>query len=77
MASEEEFVVRGTVVMMSRGDFLVRLHDTGETVKCKLSGKMRKFRIRIVMADEVDVELSPYDPQRGRIVYRVSSGRKQ
>jgi translation initiation factor IF-1 len=32
---------------------------------------MRKFRIRIVVGDEVRVELSPYDLTRGRIVYRA------
>jgi translation initiation factor IF-1 len=34
------------------------------------SGKMRKFRIRIVVGDQVRVELSPYDLTRGRITYR-------
>jgi translation initiation factor IF-1 len=35
-----------------------------------MGGKMRKFRIRIVVGDKVKVELSPYDLTRGRIVYR-------
>ncbi len=36
-----------------------------------LSGKMRKFRIRIVLGDHVTVAVSPYDPTRGRITYRA------
>jgi translation initiation factor IF-1 len=35
-----------------------------------MSGKMRRYRIRIVVGDKVKVELSPYDLNRGRIVYR-------
>jgi translation initiation factor IF-1 len=42
----------------------------GHTVLAHLSGKMRKFRIRIVLGDQVTVAVSPYDPTRGRIVFR-------
>jgi translation initiation factor IF-1 len=35
-----------------------------------LSGKMRKYYIRILLGDSVRVEMSPYDLTRGRIVYR-------
>jgi translation initiation factor IF-1 len=34
------------------------------------AGKMRKYRIRILLGDRVKIELSPYDLTRGRIVYR-------
>jgi len=37
-----------------------------------LSGKMRRFYIRILLGDRVTLEMSPYDMQRGRIVYRYS-----
>jgi len=39
-------------------------------VLAQASGKMRKFRIRILPGDSVKLELSPYDPSRGRITYR-------
>lgn len=39
-------------------------------VLAHLSGKMRKFRIRIVLGDRVVVEVSPYDLTRGRVTYR-------
>lgn len=42
----------------------------GQLVLAQASGRMRKFRIRILPGDSVKVELSPYDPTRGRIVYR-------
>ena len=42
----------------------------GVLVLAQACGKMRKFRIRILPGDSVKVELTPYDPARGRIVYR-------
>lgn len=49
--------------------FRVRL-DNGHEVLAYLSGKMRKYYIRVLLGDRVKVELSPYDLTRGRIVYR-------
>jgi len=44
--------------------------ENGVLVLVQASGKMRKFRIRILPGDSVRLELSPYDPTRGRITYR-------
>lgn len=44
--------------------------ENGVVVLAQACGKMRKFRIRILPGDTVKVELSPYDPSRGRVVYR-------
>lgn len=44
--------------------------ENGVVVLAQACGKMRKFRIRILPGDAVKVELSPYDPTRGRVVYR-------
>lgn len=49
--------------------FRVKL-DSGPEVLAHISGKMRKYYIRILLGDRVLVELSPYDPTRGRILYR-------
>jgi len=49
--------------------FKVQL-DNGHHVLAYLSGKMRKFYIRILLGDRVRVEMSPYDLTRGRIIYR-------
>lgn len=51
--------------------FKVRLVDQQDTeVLAYLSGKMRKFRIRILPGDTVTVEMSPYDLSKARITYR-------
>ncbi len=52
------------------GMFRVRVADDHE-ILAHLSGKMRKFRIRIVLGDQVTVAVSPYDLRRGRVVYRA------
>lgn len=63
---------RGIIKEIQRGDnFLVVLADhTSHVVKAYLSGKMRIDKITLAMGDAVDVELSPYDLTRGRIVWR-------
>lgn len=49
--------------------FRVRL-ENGHEVLAYLSGKMRKYYIRILLGDRVAVEMSPYDLTRGRITFR-------
>ncbi len=50
--------------------FRVRLDD-GQELLAYLSGKLIVHRIRILPGDRVTVEISPYDPTKGRIVYRL------
>lgn len=71
MAKEEgKVTVEGVVVeALPSTQFKVRL-DNGHEVLAYLSGKMRKYYIRILLGDRVRVEMSPYDLTRGRIVYR-------
>jgi len=71
MAKEEgKIQVEGTITEALPGtQFRVRL-DNGYDVLAYLSGKMRKYYIRILLGDRVRVEMSPYDLTRGRIVYR-------
>jgi translation initiation factor IF-1 len=67
---DDKIVVEGTVTEALPGtQFRVRL-ETGHEVLAYLSGKMRKYYIRILLGDQVRVEMSPYDLTRGRIVYR-------
>ena len=67
---EDKILVEGTVVEALPGtQFKVKL-ETGHSVLAYLSGKMRKYYIRILLGDKVRVEMSPYDLTRGRIVYR-------
>ncbi len=44
--------------------------ENGVRVLAQACGRMRRFRIRILPGDRVKLELSPYDPTRGRITYR-------
>ena len=50
--------------------FRVQL-ENGHPVLAHLAGKMRRFRIRVLPGDRVRVEVSPYDLDRGRIIYRL------
>lgn len=70
MTKEEAIEVEGEVVEpLPNAMFRVKL-DNGHIVLAHISGKMRKFYIRILPGDRVTVELSPYDLTRGRITYR-------
>ena len=70
MGKEEKIEVEGTIIEALPGtQFRVKL-DNGHEVLAYLSGKMRKYYIRILLGDHVRVEMSPYDLNRGRIVYR-------
>jgi translation initiation factor IF-1 len=70
MAKQEKIEVMGTVTEALKGTkFKVEL-DNGHEVIGYLSGKMRRYYIRILLGDRVKLELSPYDLNRGRIVYR-------
>ena len=67
---EEKIEIEGTVIEALPGtQFRVEL-DNGHQVLAYLSGKMRKYYIRILLGDRVRVEMSPYDLTRGRITYR-------
>jgi translation initiation factor IF-1 len=44
--------------------------DNGLSVLATISGRMRQYYIKILPGDRVTVEVSPYDPSRGRITYR-------
>ena len=46
--------------------------DNGHETLGYMAGKMKRYRIRINPGDRVKIELSPYDLDRGRIVYRLS-----
>ncbi len=71
MAKEEAITIEGKVVEpLKNAMFRVEL-DNGHRVLCHVSGKMRRYFIRILPGDTVTVELSPYDLTRGRIVHRA------
>ena len=70
MAKEDLIEVEGTITeVLPNGMFKVNIGE-GNEVLAYVSGKMRKFFIRIVLGDKVTVALSPYDLTKGRIVFR-------
>jgi len=70
-STDDVFRAQGVVVTTLRNaTFKVRL-DSGHEVTARASGKMRQGRlIRIIPGDRVELEVSAYDPTRGRIVWR-------
>ncbi|NLZ67020.1 MAG: translation initiation factor IF-1 [Clostridiaceae bacterium] len=70
MPKEEAIEVKGLVVdTMPNAVFRVRL-ENGHEVIAHISGKLRQNYIKILTGDHVTVELSPYDLNRGRIIWR-------
>jgi translation initiation factor IF-1 len=75
MAKEELLEMRGKVVeLLPNAMFRVEL-ENGHKIIGHTAGKMRKNRIRVLVGDEVLVELTPYDLSKGRITYRLMPGR--
>jgi translation initiation factor IF-1 len=71
--SKEKIEVEGIITeALPNTQFRVEL-ENGHEVLAYISGKMRKYYIRILLGDRVRVELSPYDLTRGRIVYRYKN----
>ena len=71
---EEKLEMEGTIIEALPGTmFRVEL-DSGHEILAYLSGKMRKYYIRVLLGDRVTVEMSPYDLTRGRITYRYKKG---
>ena len=75
MSKEELIEFEGTVVeLLPNATFRVKLENDHEII-AHTAGKMRKNRIRVLVGDEVLVELTPYDLTKGRITYRFMPGR--
>ncbi len=70
MAKEDNIRMQGTIIdTLPNTMFRVEL-ENGHVITAHISGKMRKHYIRILTGDKVTVELTPYDLNKGRIVYR-------
>ena len=60
--------------ILGGGRYQITLDEGGQTVTAQLSGRMRRFRIRVIPGDRVQVGLSPYDPTHGFITFRLREG---
>lgn len=71
MAKEEALKFEGEIVeMLPNATFRVQLDGTSTIVLGMISGRMRQFNIKVMLGDRVEIEFSPYDLARGRIVRR-------
>ncbi len=74
MSKEELLEFAGTVIeKLPNAMFRVRL-ENGHEMLAHTAGKMRKFRIRVMVGDKVNVEMTPYDLTKGRITFRHKDG---
>lgn len=71
MSREDLIQIEGTVEEIRAGGQFAVKTDMGPTLIAKLSGRMRRYHIRVVPGDRVTVGVSPYDPTKGLIVYRA------
>jgi translation initiation factor IF-1 len=70
MITQKKIVKKGRVIeSLPNANFRVLLED-GKEALCHVAGKLRIYKIKILPGDEVEVELSPYDEKRGRIIRR-------
>ncbi len=71
MAKNDDVIeFEGIIVDVLPGQtFKVEL-ENGHTVVCYTSGRLRKNRIRLVLGDNVRIEMTPYDMTKGRVTYR-------
>ena len=70
MAQQANIELDGTIKQaLSNAMFRVEL-ENGHEVVAHISGKMRKFYIKLLPGDKVKLEMSPYDLSKGRITYR-------
>ena len=73
MAKQNDDIINvmGEVVDVLPGTtFRVKLDAVDKEILCYLSGKMRQFKIKVLLGDKVEVEMSPYDLDKGRIIHR-------
>jgi len=74
MAKEELLEFRGKVLeLLPNATFKVELENK-HVITAYLSGKMRKNRIRVLLSDDVTIEMTPYDLNQGRITHRHKAG---
>lgn len=73
MASKDDVMTFTGVVedVLPNTMFRVKLVDSDHLIIAYLGGKLRKNNIKILMGDNVEVEMSPYDLSKGRIIYRT------
>jgi len=70
MPKDDAIEVNGTVIKVLPATMYNVKLENGHEVLAHISGKMRKYFIKIAAGDKVTLEISPYDLSKGRIVFR-------
>ena len=70
MSKEELLELTGEVIEKLPNAMVRVRSENGVEILAHTAGKMRKFRIRVMVGDKVDIEMTPYDLTKGRITFR-------
>ena len=72
MAKDDILELTGTVDEVLPGNmFRVRVENIPNLLLCYMGGKLKQHKIRIILGDNVKIEVSPYDLTKGRVTYRL------
>lgn len=72
MSKDDIIELTGTVEEVLPGNmFRVKVDNMSAVLLCYMGGKLKQHKIRIILGDNVKVEVSPYDLTKGRVTYRL------
>jgi translation initiation factor IF-1 len=73
MAKNSELLeFTGEVVdVLPNSTFKVKVDDTSHELICYMGGKLKQHKIKVILGDNVKIEVSPYDLTKGRITFRL------
>jgi translation initiation factor IF-1 len=71
VSREDLIQLEGTITKVLGGGIMEIECDNNVIVRGRLSGRMKKYRIKVMVGDRVQVSVSPYDPTHGLITYRM------
>lgn len=70
MDKDNKIKLGGVVRKIQGGGVVIVELENNTTITCHVSGKMKKYNVHVILGDKVDVEISPFDLTKGRIVKR-------
>jgi len=73
MAKNSELIeFTGEVIdVLPNSTFKVKVDDTAHELVCYMGGKLKQHKIKVILGDNVRIEVSPYDLTKGRITFRL------
>ncbi len=72
MAKDDILELTGKVEEVLPGNmFRVKIEQATNPILCYMGGKLKQHKIRVILGDNVKIEVSPYDLTKGRIVFRL------